>query len=298
MPINTIATAQKYTDELDKMFVQKSVTGFFADNNFRAKFVGAKTVIMPDVDFQGLVNYDKDNGFTRGAVTVAQTPYTLSMDRARSFQIDREDMDETGIASLAGKILGEFVRIKVVPECDAYMLSKLAGIANTKTHKISGAIQNPYEKLNTLINNVQAVVGYDEELVAFISGGVNAALMNSAEITRQLTVSDFKKGEITTKVKKLNDVAILPVSDSRMKSLYTFAASGEGGFAPAEGAKDIHAIVIPKRGAHLVRKSETLRIFTPDKNVDADAYKFDYRLYYDGFVKKSETDAIWAWLSA
>ena len=50
--------------------------------------------------------------------------------------------------------------------------------------------------------------------------------------------------------------------------------------------------VIPKNGASLVKKTETLRIFTPEKNIDADAYVFNYRLYYDVFVKKSNLDSI------
>ena len=98
MPINTILTATKYAEALDTAFVQKSVTSFFADNALRTKFVGAKTVIIPDVDFAGLVDYDKDTGFARGALTIANTPFTMTMDRARSIQLDREDEDETGIA--------------------------------------------------------------------------------------------------------------------------------------------------------------------------------------------------------
>ena len=37
-----------------------------------------------------------------------------------------------------------------------------------------------------------------------------------------------------------------------------------------------------------------MRIFTPEQNLDADAYKFDYRIYYDVFVKESGLDAVWA----
>ena len=39
------------------------------------------------------------------------------------------DNDETGIAGLAGQVLGEFVRTRVVPEVDAYNLSKLGQFA-------------------------------------------------------------------------------------------------------------------------------------------------------------------------
>ena len=147
MSINSIENATRYSNELDKMFLQKSATGFFADNALATKFVGAKTVIIPDVDFQGLADYDRETGFTKGAITVSNTSYTMAMDRARSLQIDREDMDETGVANLAGKILGEYVRTKVVPECDAYVLSKLGGLAVTRSNTINGDVKKPFEAL-------------------------------------------------------------------------------------------------------------------------------------------------------
>ncbi len=297
MSINSVENAVRYSGELDKMFAQKSATGFFADNALATKFVGAKTVIIPDVNFQGLADYDRDTGFSRGAITVSNASYTMAMDRARSLQIDREDMDETGVASLAGKILGEYVRTKVVPECDAYVISKLAGLAKSRANLIEGDITAPYEALINLINEVQAVVGYDEELVAFIDSHIFAALQNSSEISKMITVSDFKQGEVNLKVKSLNGVTLIPVVSERMKSAYTFQNNAAGGFVPADNAHNIYMLVCPKKGAHLVKKTENMRIFTPEQNIDADAYKFDYRIYYDVFVAKSGLDAIWGWVS-
>lgn len=294
MSINSIENAVRYSQELDKMFAQKSATGFFADNALKTKFVGAKTVIIPDIDFQGLADYDRDSGFTKGAITVSNTSYTMAMDRARSLQIDREDMDESGIASLAGKILGEYVRTKVVPECDAYVISKLAGLAATRANTVDGDAKKPYEALITLINEVQSKVGFDEELVAFVDSVMYAALCNTPEIARMITVSDFKQGEVDLKVKSINGVAIIPVVSERMKTAYDFK---NGGFAPAENSREVYMLVCPKKGAHLVKKTEQMRIFTPEQNIDADAYKFDYRIYYDVFVAKSGLDSIWCWLA-
>ena len=59
MSINSIENATRYSNELDKMFEQKSAVGFFADNALATKFVGAKTVIIPDIDFYGLTDYDR-----------------------------------------------------------------------------------------------------------------------------------------------------------------------------------------------------------------------------------------------
>lgn len=297
MSINSLENATRYSHELDKMFEQKSAVGFFADNALATKFVGAKTVIIPDIDFYGLTDYDRDNGFSKGAITVSNASYTMSMDRARSLQIDREDMDETGIANLAGKILGEYVRTKVVPECDAYVLSKLSSLAVSRSNIIEGDATKPFEALCRLINEVQAVVGYDEELVAFVDSYMYAALQNSTEISKLITVSNFKQGEVDLKVKSINGVALIPVVSERMKTAYTFATNSGGGFTPANNAAETYMLVCPKKGAHLVKKTENMRIFTPEQNLDADAYKFDYRIYYDVFVKKSGLDAVWAWVS-
>lgn len=304
MPLNSLATAEKFTADLDKMYVQKAVTGFLADNAFRAKFVGAKTVIMPDFSMVGLADYDRDNGFAKGKMTVAHQSFQLTQDRGRTFQIDREDLDETGVANLAGQVLSEFVRTRVVPETDAYVLSKLYNLAknagNTRTYSADTIVK---DILDT-INDAHDVAGYDAELVAFVNPVTWRELMTSNELTRQIVPQNFKKGGLDFEVKTINGVALIPTSSERMKSAYTFyTGEGEndttaGGFTAAEGAKDVHTLIMPKNAASLVRKTEKLRIFTPDQNQDADAYKFDYRLYYDAFAKKSNLNKIFAIQSA
>ncbi len=299
MSINSIASAEMYSGELDRVFEAKSATAFFADNALRTKFVGAKTVIIPDVDFEGLADYDRSTGFVNGAVSVTGNSYTMTMDRARSLQIDREDMDEAGVANLAGKVLGEYVRTKVIPECDAYVLSKLGALASAKGNLLeNGTLDRPYEAFCALVNQVQSVAGYDEELVCFMDSNAYAALMASDEISRHITVSDFKQGEVNLKVKSINGIAVIPVVNERMKTAFNFRHDLLGGFAPAEGASAIYMLVLPKTAAHLVKKTEKMRIFTPEQNTAADAYKFDYRIYYDVFVKASASDCVWAWISS
>ncbi len=297
MSINSIAAAEMYSGELDRVFEAKSATAFFADNALRTKFVGAKTVIIPEVDFDGLTDYNRADGFTNGAVSVTGTSYTMTMDRARSLTIDREDMDECGIANLAGKVLGEYVRTKVIPECDAYVLSKLGALASEKGNTVEGDLAKPYETFLSLVNNVQTVAGYDEELVCFVDSAAYAAFMASNELTRMMTVSEFKQGEVNLNVKSINGVAIIPVQSERMKTAYDFATDGVGGFAPAEDAESIHMLVLPKSAAHLVKKTEKIRVFTPEQNTAADAYKFDYRIYYDLFVKTSAADSVWGYIA-
>lgn len=296
MALNTLEFATKFSGELDKIVVQKAVTGFLADNVFRQKFVGAKTVIMPDIDFVGLADYDRDKGFARGATTINHQSFELTKDRGRQLMLDREDLDETGVANLAGQVLGEFARTKVVPEVDAYVLSKLAGVAKTQSNSTTESGTGKYfADFIEQINAIRAEIGHDEELVAFVDNSFHTGLITSDEFGKTIDVGSFKKGEVDTQVTRVNGVPIIPVADSRMKTSYTF---GDNGFAPAEDAKSIRLIVMPKKAASLVKKTETMRIFTPDQNKDADAYVFNYRLYYDVFVKKSNLNFIRAVVSA
>lgn len=293
--LNSLALAAKFSSELDKIVTQKAVTGFMTDNVFRQKFVGAKTVIMPDIDFVGLADYDHDEGFTKGATTISQQSFTLTKDRGRQLMLDREDLDETGIANLAGQVLGEFARTKVVPEVDAYVISKLAGVAQANSNQFSLGENddNEYKLFLRMVNKVHGAAGFDEELVAFVNPTVYAALMTLPEFQRQIVVSDFKKGEIDVKVKSINGVAIIPVTADRMRSTIEFT---DNGFTP--GGAEVGILVLPKKAASLVKKTESMRIFTPEQNKDADAYVFNYRLYYDVFVKKSNLKHIAAYLYA
>ncbi len=301
MAINTLEYRSELSNELDKALVQKSVVSGFLDNAFGAKFVGTKTVLLPDIDFKGLGDYDRDTGFPEGAVTVDQKSYTLTQERGRRFYIDRMDMDEIGVAGLAGQIMGEFVRTKVVPEVDAYCLSKLAAVATGASQTVTGTMENGCVKiLTSAINAVQNVAGFDEELIAIVNSDFWAALMSTTELTRRLDIGDFKKGEICTKVRKLDECWIMPAPVARMKTAYTFndgttEDQEDGGFTPTSSAANIGCIVLPKRVAKLVKKLEKVRVFTPDVVQSKDAYQFDYRIYYDMLVKNSEKGAIYAY---
>ena len=241
--------------------------------------------------------------------TVDQKTYTLTKDRGRSFQLDREDEDETGVANLAGQVLSEFVRTKVAPEVDAYVLSKLATTAVTNAHTVTDS--NPATKIYSLfmkaLNGAQDAAGYDEEFVCFVDPMVWGYMMSTTEITRQITVSDFKKGGMDFQVKSINGTPIIPVTANRMKTAFDFydgktdnsgsegADERPGGFVPASGANSIGLLVLPKKAAMLVKKSERMRTFDPSTNQNADAYLFQYRLYYDLFVRNSYKDTIFVY---
>lgn len=306
MSINTLEFKTKLTDGLDEQLIEKSATAFMADNVMRAKFVGAKTVLVPTVDFVGLGDYDRESGFANGGVTLSHKSYTLTRDRGRTFTIDREDMDEIGVSNLAGQLMGEFVRTQVAPEVDAYTISTLANIAsdNSQTETLaSGKTINTgcVALLSKLIADVNDKAGYDEPTVAFLNPTFYNALMNSEELQRRIDIGNFEKGNISTNVKMFNGCALIPVSDVRMKTAFTYndgVTSGQtdGGFEVATNAQTVGALVLPKKAASLVKKTEKIRVFEPDQNQSQDAYKFDYRIYYDVLVPESKKQTVYAYL--
>lgn len=303
MAINTLAMSKKMTETLDKAVVQKAVTGFFADNVLSAQFVGAKSVLIPTMSMDGLGDYDRDEGFSVGGVTVTQDTYTLSMDRGRSFQIDRMDNDET-VVDVAGQLSGEFLRTKVVPELDAYVLSALAAKAKEKNQLVTteSLETEVYSLWQDALIAVQDATGFGEDqLVAFVDTKFWAALNKTPAITRQIVVSDFSKGGVSTQVKTLDGVTLLPVSSARMKDAFDFkdgktGGQEAGGFAPATSAKSVGLILCPKKIGGLVKKTEKTRVFSPDQYQKADAWKIDYRLYYDFFIMKSHENQVYAYL--
>lgn len=301
--LNTLEFRSELTNELDKALVQKSVTSAFLDNGFASKFVGAKTVLIPDISFVGLGEYDRAEGFPEGGITVDHKPYTLEQERGRRFYFDREDYDEVGIAGLSGQVMGEFVRTKVAPEVDAYCLSKLATLASKNAAVTGDEANGSYAILSDAIKKAQDAAGYDEELIALCDSEFYANLMKTPELTRSINIDSFKKGEISTKIRKLDECWLMPVPASRMKTAFEFYSGikgdekeAAGGFVPAEAAKSVGCIVLPKKVAKLVKKLEKIRVFNPDTVQQKDAWQFDYRIYYDMFVKNSELGTIFAYI--
>lgn len=289
---NTISFSNKYASELDKMIMQEAKTGFFADGKFKAMFTSAKTVLLPELTLDGLGEYSRSDGYSKGDVGLKHTEYQLGMERSKQLIIDAQDADESGVGNLVGQTVGEYTRLKVNPEIDAYVLSTLYGVAQENTHTTAFDNDTAVEQMLDAINKAEAANGYNNEpLVAFVNPVMYAALMTSDKLERHITVSDFKQGEVNLKVKNLNGCAIIPVAADRMMSEYEFS---DNGFAAKDTAVAVNAIILPKGAANLVKKVDKVNVYSPDVVQDLDAYKINFRLYYDCFVTSAHRDLVFA----
>lgn len=300
MPINTLQYSQQFQTVLDAQMLAGATSAFMEANAGQVKYDGGDTVHVPEISMQGLAKYDRDEGFNQGSVTLKFNPCKMTQDRGRTFQLDSMDVNETNFVATAGTVMGEFQRTQVIPEIDSYRYSKIAALATAENKVTTGftpAVATILDKLEAEITEIQDVVGEDEGLIIVMSTKLRTILNNADKFNRYLNVAEFKNGSVNTTVKSFNDIPILGVPSARMKTAYVFndgktASQQAGGFKADTGAKDINWIIMPQRAPIAVSKTDKVRVFTPELNQKADAWKIDYRKYHDLWIPKNRFAAI------
>ncbi|MDP4092591.1 MAG: hypothetical protein Q8920_04450 [Bacillota bacterium] len=298
---NTIAYAAVFQQQLDQQMLALLTSGWMEVNSAMVKYNGGNTVKIPKIVIQGLGDYDRSDGFKGGSVTLSWEDQTFTQDRARSFTLDSQDVDESNFSLSAGMVMGEFQRTKVAPEIDAYRYSKIATIAiaaNKAEGGYTAATATILAKLKAHIALVQDIIGENEPLVITLSTPVAAILDQADKIEKFTSTMELKIGEASTKVKSIDSIPLIKVPSARMKTAYTFydgetEGQEDGGFVPAAGAKKINWIISARKSAIGVTKAEKPRIFDPDTNQKADAWKIDYRRYHDLFIPDNAKDGLY-----
>lgn len=308
---NAMTYAGIFQQNLDKQMTAKLTSGWMEANAGQVIYNGGKEVKIPHLSMQGLADYGRTNGtgFVNGDITFKYQTKEMTKDRGRSFQFDSNDVDETNFVLTAGNVLSTFQTTQVVPEVDAYRYSTLAQAmlkASANSGTSVGAITNGttagtgvapgiatggyspakatiFSKVKGDLTAIRDIIG-DVPLVITMSATTLSLLEQADEISRQLNVVDFTKGDITTRVKSLDGVPIVEVPSSRFKTEYTFTPSGAGGFVATAAAADINWMIMPLTAPIAVSKTDKVRIFSPDTNQSADAWKVDYRKYHDVWI--------------
>ena len=85
MAINTLQMAQNFQTVLDQQMLVAATSGFMEANAGEVKYNGGDTVKIPTLSVDGLANYDRDNGYNRGSVSLKFQDFKLTQDRGRKF---------------------------------------------------------------------------------------------------------------------------------------------------------------------------------------------------------------------
>ena len=289
---NSIALAQRYLPMLDEVYKYAAKSAILDSPN--VQFIGGNTVKVYKTTMDGLGDYSRNGGYVNGAVNGSWETMTLAQDRGRSFQIDAMDQEET-LDLAFGTLAGEFIRTKVVPEVDAYTFAKLAGKAGTSanaditigTTDVPGLVDTATKAMN------EAEVP-EEGRILFVSETAYGGL--KAKVTR--TVNNGE-GAINNEIESYNGMRIIRVPQTRFYTAitqYDGTTDGQtaGGYiGTASTGYKINFIMLHPSAVLKVMKHVLPRIFTPDINQSADAWKFDYRAYWDAFVYENKAKGVY-----
>lgn len=289
---NTIALAQKYLPLLDEVYKASSRTAIL--DATKVDIVNGNTIKVFKTSMDGLGNYNRNTGFTNGDVTGAWETMTLSKDRGRSFIVDRMDNEET-IGMAFGTLAGEFIRTKVAPEIDAYTFAKIAGTSNILSANADVTVGTT--DVPSLIDTAEMQMNEEEVpgegRILFISETAYAGLRAKIVRSVQNDVTGINKD-----VETYNGMRVIRVPQSRFYTAITLhdgTTSGQtaGGFVGTTGGYKINFMIVHPSAVNKVVKHVLPRIFTPEQYQNADAWKFDYRIYHDTFVYDNKTKGIY-----
>lgn len=295
---NVLEYSKIFQPSLDKQVVQESTTGWMEANANLVKYNGGNEVKLPNILMDGLADYDRSTGFVGGDVTLEWKTYTLTQDRGRTFSIDAMDVDETNFVVTAGTVMGEFQRVQVVPEIDAYRYSKLATLAieADQTRSIAATSSNIVDELLADLNSMEDAIG-SKEVVITMNPILAGQLAKAGK--DYISKAMLAKGALSVEVQSFNDNAIVKAPSKLLKTMFEFndgTTEGQenGGFKVATGASDINWLIATKDAPIAISKTDKVRTFAPDTNQKADAWKIDYRKYHDLWVPTSKLTSIYA----
>ena len=297
MAINTIEAAKIFQTALDQQVLEGATSGWMEENAGQVKYSGGNEVKIPKISLSGLGDYDRDSGYTQGAVTFSYETKTMTMDRGRKFLLDKMDVDETDFVASAATVMGEFQRTQVIPEVDAYRYSRIYALAKDKYGKTyTPAASTILSTLSEDITAVQDEAG-SADLVIVMARPVYDMFCNNDKISKLINAGDFKQGELNLMIKMFNGIPIIPVPSARMKTAYTFndgKSGGQeaGGFTPTAKATQINWIICPKSAPIAVSKTDNFKIFDPEVNQTADAWLVELRKFHDLWIKDNALPSI------
>ena len=277
---NTIVLAKNYTSLLDEVYRSASVTAeLTSDATFSKAGANANEIVYPQLSVTGLGEYDRNTGYTTGAVDVKWKTATFNYDRGTKISVDVMDNEES--RNLAFGMAGAtLMREKVAPEADAFTFATLAALDNISktTGEITDAA-NLLEALLTAWSKMDEDEVPQEERMLYAT----ATLLNSV-----MSLDTTKSREILAKfpVKKV-------VPQARFYTAIDLLDGKTGGeeaghYKKADDGKEINFMIIHKPAIMKFDKHIASNIILAQNNPEADADIIKYRKYglVDAYANK------------
>jgi hypothetical protein len=268
---NTIQLAKTYTNLLDEVYQQSSLTAVLeSDATLSRAGANANEIVIPKLSMDGLADYDRNSGYTNGNVDLSWETVKFNYERGRSFQVDNMDNEETQNIAF-GRLAGEFIRTKVVPELDAFRFSTYAGISNVGNATGSLATgEAVIGALRTATSEMDEAEVPMEDRHLFITPTL-LGLVHDLDTTKSKEV--LSRFATITKVPQTRFYSAIELLDGKSPS------EEKGGYKKAEAGVELNFEIIHKPAVLQFTKHAVPKIISPEANQDADAWKYGYRNY-------------------
>lgn len=268
---NNIALAKVYTNLLDEVYQQSALTAVLeSDATLARQGANANEIVIPKLSMDGLADYNRNSGYVNGDVELTWETAKFNYERGRAFTIDDMDNEETQNIAF-GRLAGEFIRTKVVPELDAFRFATYASAVGAGT--------------------ATGTLATGADVIAALRTATSA--MDEAEVPmedRHLFITPTLLGLVqdmdTTKSREVlaRFASITPVPQTRFYSVIELLdgkTNGEkkGGFKKADLGVELNFEIIHKPATLQFTKHAVPKIIAPAQNPDADAWKYGYRNY-------------------
>ena len=285
---NNIVLAKTYVPLLDEVYKKASVTAdLTSDSALMRAGANAKEILYPQISVTGLGNYDRNSGYTGGAVSLDWKTTTFNYDRGTKITVDTMDNAESYNIAF-GRAGAALMREKVAPEADAFTFATLSGVSGIST--VSATYADAQEFLRALL---EAITKMDEDEVPEENRLLYATptLLNSV-----MALDTTKSREVLAKFSKR-----VAVPQSRFYTaidLKDGRTEGEeaGHYAKAADGKDINFMIVHKPAIIKFDKHVASNVIAPENNIDMDAYTLKYRKY--GLVDVYKNKVAGIYLSA
>ena len=268
---NTIQLAQVYTNLLDEVYQNSSLTAVLeSDATLSRAGANANEIVIPKLSMDGLADYSRNSGYVNGNVDLSWETVKFNYERGRSFQVDNMDNEETQNIAF-GRLAGEFIRTKVVPELDAFRFSTYAGIPNVGTATGSLATgEAVIGALRTATSEMDEAEVPMEDRHLFITPTL-LGLVQDLDTTKSKEV--LSRFATITKVPQTRFYSAIDLLDGKSPS------EEKGGYKKADGGVELNFEIIHKPAVLQFTKHAVPKIISPEANQDADAWKYGYRNY-------------------
>ena len=268
---NSIALSKIYTNLLDEVYKNSALTAVLeSDASLARAGANANEIVIPKLSMSGLADYKRNSGYVNGDVTLNWETVQFNYERGRMFQVDDMDNEETQNVAF-GRLAGEFIRTKVVPELDAFRFAKYAAV--TGAGAATGTLATGADviaALRTATSSMDEAEVPMEDRHLFITPTLLGLVEDLDTIKSKEVLGRFAT---ITKVPQTRFYSAIKLNDG--------TSSGEeaGGYVKASGAVDLNFEIIHKPATLQFTKHAVPKIISPEQNQDADAWKYGYRNY-------------------